>query len=124
MYMCVYVGVCVSGRYMSTDQQCVTRCPAGSFGSKETWQCEACPQGCAQCQDEQRCTRCLSTRKSALYLQNGQCLRQCTRLKADFHSIFVKEWTFSVHAVFVFGIQTGFSFLWPTVCITTVIHRC
>ncbi|XP_053474688.1 proprotein convertase subtilisin/kexin type 5 [Ictalurus furcatus] len=70
---------CVTGRYMSTDQQCVTRCPAGSFGSKETWQCEACPQGCAQCQDEQRCTRCLSTRKSALYLQNGQCLRQCTR---------------------------------------------
>ncbi|KAK3508672.1 hypothetical protein QTP70_003316 [Hemibagrus guttatus] len=70
---------CITGRYMTTDQQCVTRCPAGSFGSKESSQCEACPQGCAQCQDEQRCTRCLSTRKSALYLQNGQCVRQCSR---------------------------------------------
>ncbi|XP_066514007.1 proprotein convertase subtilisin/kexin type 5 [Hoplias malabaricus] len=70
---------CATGRYLSTEQLCVTRCPAGSFGSKESGQCEACPQGCAQCQDTQRCTRCQSTRKSALYLQNGQCVRQCSR---------------------------------------------
>ncbi|XP_053341402.1 proprotein convertase subtilisin/kexin type 5 [Clarias gariepinus] len=70
---------CVTGRYLSSDQQCVTRCPAGSFGNKESWQCEACPQGCAQCQDNQRCMRCLSTRKSSLYLLNGQCVRQCSR---------------------------------------------
>ncbi|KAF7688537.1 hypothetical protein HF521_013344 [Silurus meridionalis] len=70
---------CIAGRYMNTEQQCVTRCPAGSFGNKESWQCEACLQGCAQCQEMQRCTRCLSTHKSVLYLQNGQCVRQCSR---------------------------------------------
>ncbi|XP_036436898.1 proprotein convertase subtilisin/kexin type 5 [Colossoma macropomum] len=70
---------CITGRYLTVEQLCVTRCPVGSFGSKETGQCEACPQGCALCQDEQRCTRCLSTRKSILYLQNGQCVHQCSR---------------------------------------------
>ncbi|KAF5909462.1 proprotein convertase subtilisin/kexin type 5-like, partial [Clarias magur] len=75
-YQCT---TCVTGRYLSSDQQCMTRCPTGSFGNKETWKCEACPQGCAQCQDNQRCMRCLSTRKSSLYLLNGQCVRQCSR---------------------------------------------
>lgn len=113
---------------MSTDQQCVTRCPAGSFGSKETWQCEACPQGCAQCQDEQRCTRCLSTRKSALYLQNGQCLRQCTRLKADFHSIFVKEMDiFSARSVCIWNsdwIQLPLAYSLYHHCYTQMLILC
>ncbi|KAG9281847.1 proprotein convertase subtilisin/kexin type 5 [Astyanax mexicanus] len=69
----------LSGRYLTTEQLCVTRCPVGSFGNKESGQCEACPQGCSQCQDGQRCTRCLSTRKNALYLQSGQCVQQCSR---------------------------------------------
>ncbi|XP_062845264.1 proprotein convertase subtilisin/kexin type 5 [Trichomycterus rosablanca] len=70
---------CVTGRYLSTEQLCVTRCPAGSFGSTETGQCEACPQGCAQCLNEERCTRCISSRKNTFYLQDGQCVRQCSR---------------------------------------------
>ncbi|XP_035383608.1 proprotein convertase subtilisin/kexin type 5 [Electrophorus electricus] len=70
---------CISGRYMNADDLCVTRCPMGTFGSKKTGHCEPCAQGCAMCQDQQHCTRCLATRKSALYLQDGQCVRQCFR---------------------------------------------
>ncbi|KTF75021.1 hypothetical protein cypCar_00027139 [Cyprinus carpio] len=70
---------CIKGRYLNADQMCVVRCPTGSFGSKESGHCETCPQGCAQCQDEQLCTRCQAARKSPLYLQAGQCVRKCTR---------------------------------------------
>ncbi|XP_016148018.1 proprotein convertase subtilisin/kexin type 5-like [Sinocyclocheilus grahami] len=70
---------CVKGRYLNADQMCVVRCPTGGFGSKESGHCETCPQGCAQCQDEQLCTRCQSARKNPLYLQAGQCVRKCTR---------------------------------------------
>ncbi|XP_058630422.1 proprotein convertase subtilisin/kexin type 5 [Onychostoma macrolepis] len=70
---------CLKGQYLNADQMCVARCPAGSFGSKESGHCETCPQGCAQCQDEQLCTRCQSARKNPLYLQAGQCVRKCTR---------------------------------------------
>ncbi|XP_076844464.1 proprotein convertase subtilisin/kexin type 5 isoform X2 [Brachyhypopomus gauderio] len=70
---------CISGRYMNAEELCVTRCPMGSFGSKASGHCESCAQGCALCQDQQHCTRCLVTRKSALYLQDGLCVRQCSR---------------------------------------------
>jgi len=73
--------MCVLGLYLTADQMCVARCPTGRFGSKESGNCEICPQGCAQCQDEQLCTRCQSARKSPLYLQAGQCVRKCTRLE-------------------------------------------
>ncbi|XP_041915930.1 proprotein convertase subtilisin/kexin type 5 isoform X1 [Alosa sapidissima] len=69
---------CVKGRYLTPDQTCVLRCPVGHFGSRASGQCEVCSAGCAQCVSLQQCQRCQSTRRKQLYLQNGQCVQQCT----------------------------------------------
>uniref|UniRef100_A0A673ZZ54 Proprotein convertase subtilisin/kexin type 5-like n=1 Tax=Salmo trutta TaxID=8032 RepID=A0A673ZZ54_SALTR len=79
--VCVYsdriLPVLLPGRFLSAEQVCVLKCPASSFASRLSGVCEPCPRGCAQCVDEHRCTRCQVVRKAPLYLQDGQCVRQC-----------------------------------------------
>lgn len=65
------------GRFLTTQQTCVSKCPGGFFAGRLSGVCEACPPGCLQCVDAQRCSRCLSTRKTQLYLQDGQCVQEC-----------------------------------------------
>nr|XP_029512291.1 proprotein convertase subtilisin/kexin type 5-like [Oncorhynchus nerka] len=68
---------CAKGRFLSAEQVCVLKCPASSFAGRLSGVCEPCPRGCVQCVDEHRCTRCQVVRKAPLYLQDGQCVRQC-----------------------------------------------
>lgn len=67
------------GQFLTMQQTCVSKCPGGFFASRLSSVCEACPPGCLQCVDAQRCTRCQNTRKAPLFLQNGQCVKQCVR---------------------------------------------
>uniref|UniRef100_A0A8C8D0K2 P/Homo B domain-containing protein n=1 Tax=Oncorhynchus tshawytscha TaxID=74940 RepID=A0A8C8D0K2_ONCTS len=79
--VCVYsdriLPVLFPGRFLSAEQVCVLKCPASSFAGRLSGVCEPCPRGCVQCVDEHRCTRCQVVRKAPLYLQDGQCVRQC-----------------------------------------------
>lgn len=68
-----------AGQFLTTQQTCVSKCPGGSFAARLSGVCEACPRGCSQCVDAQHCTRCQSTRKAQLFLQDGQCVQQCVR---------------------------------------------
>ncbi|XP_028457908.1 proprotein convertase subtilisin/kexin type 5 [Perca flavescens] len=70
---------CAKGRFLTTQQTCVSKCPGGFFASRLSGVCEVCPPGCLQCVDAQHCTRCQSTRKAQLFLQAGQCVQQCVR---------------------------------------------
>ncbi|KAM3849392.1 proprotein convertase subtilisin/kexin type 5 [Diretmus argenteus] len=70
---------CIRGRFLTTQHTCVSKCPVGSFASRLSGVCENCPQGCVQCGGAQRCTRCQTTRKAPLFLQDGQCVQQCVR---------------------------------------------
>ncbi|XP_047425540.1 proprotein convertase subtilisin/kexin type 5 isoform X2 [Mugil cephalus] len=70
---------CATGRFLTTQQTCVSKCPAGFFASRPSGACEACPPGCSQCVDAQRCSRCQSTRRAQLYLQDGKCVQECDR---------------------------------------------
>ncbi|XP_067430805.1 proprotein convertase subtilisin/kexin type 5 [Thunnus thynnus] len=70
---------CAKGRFLTTQQMCVSKCPGGFFASRLSGVCEVCPAGCLQCVDGQHCTRCQSTRKAQLFLQDGQCVQQCVR---------------------------------------------
>ncbi|KAM6984828.1 proprotein convertase subtilisin/kexin type 5 [Aplochiton taeniatus] len=70
---------CTKGHFLTGDQTCVSKCPAGSFPSRPSGVCETCPPGCVQCAGAQRCTRCLATRKAPLFLQDGACVHQCQR---------------------------------------------
>ncbi|XP_045923579.1 proprotein convertase subtilisin/kexin type 5-like [Micropterus dolomieu] len=70
---------CAKGRFLTTQHTCVSKCPGSFFASRLSGVCEACPPGCLQCVDAQHCTRCQSTRKAQLLLQDGQCVQQCLR---------------------------------------------
>uniref|UniRef100_A0A4W6C5K8 Proprotein convertase subtilisin/kexin type 5a n=1 Tax=Lates calcarifer TaxID=8187 RepID=A0A4W6C5K8_LATCA len=70
---------CVKGQFLTPQQTCVSKCPGGFFASRPNGVCEACPPGCLQCVDAQHCTRCQSTRKAQLFLQDGQCVQHCVR---------------------------------------------
>nr|XP_019937280.1 PREDICTED: proprotein convertase subtilisin/kexin type 5-like [Paralichthys olivaceus] len=70
---------CAKGHFLTTQQTCVSKCPGGFFASRLSGVCAACPPGCLQCVDTHRCTRCQSTRKAPLFLQDGQCVQQCVR---------------------------------------------
>ncbi|CAB1448387.1 unnamed protein product [Pleuronectes platessa] len=70
---------CATGQFLTTQRTCVSKCPGGFFASRLSGVCAACPPGCLQCADAHRCTRCLSTRKAPLFLQDGQCVQQCVR---------------------------------------------
>uniref|UniRef100_A0A8P4K715 Proprotein convertase subtilisin/kexin type 5a n=1 Tax=Dicentrarchus labrax TaxID=13489 RepID=A0A8P4K715_DICLA len=70
---------CAKGRFLTAQQTCVSKCPGGFFASRLSGVCEACPPGCLQCVDAQHCTRCQSTRKAPLFLQDGQCVQECVR---------------------------------------------
>ncbi|XP_035996608.1 proprotein convertase subtilisin/kexin type 5 [Fundulus heteroclitus] len=70
---------CGKGRFLTMQQTCVSKCPAGFFAERLSGMCEACPQGCLQCVDAQRCSRCQGSRKAPLFLQNGQCVTACVR---------------------------------------------
>lgn len=72
-----------AGRFLTAQQTCVSKCPAGFFASRLSGVCEACPPGCLQCADAQHCTRCQSIRKAQLFLQDGQCVQQCLRWAAN-----------------------------------------
>lgn len=65
------------GRFLTAQQTCVSKCPAGFFASGVTSACEACPPGCAQCADSRGCVRCQSARKAQLFLQDGRCVSEC-----------------------------------------------
>lgn len=67
------------GRFLTTQQTCVSKCPGGFFASRLSGVCESCPPGCLQCVDAQRCSRCQSTRKAQYFLQDGQCVQECVR---------------------------------------------
>ncbi|XP_062399560.1 proprotein convertase subtilisin/kexin type 5-like isoform X2 [Sardina pilchardus] len=67
---------CDSGRFLSRHQQCVRRCPAGSFGNETSRRCEECVSGCGQCEDAQSCQRCQSS-PVQLYLSHGRCVPEC-----------------------------------------------
>ncbi|XP_061589572.1 LOW QUALITY PROTEIN: proprotein convertase subtilisin/kexin type 5 [Cololabis saira] len=68
---------CGKGRFLTAQQTCVSKCPAGFFAGRLSGACEACPPGCSQCVDAQRCSRCLSTHQAQLFLQDGQCVEEC-----------------------------------------------
>ncbi|XP_034997609.2 proprotein convertase subtilisin/kexin type 5 [Hippoglossus stenolepis] len=70
---------CAKGQFLTTQQTCVSKCPGGFFASRLSGVCAVCPPGCLQCADAHRCTRCQSTRKAPLFLQDGQCVQQCVR---------------------------------------------
>ncbi|KAM6976267.1 proprotein convertase subtilisin/kexin type 5 [Tautogolabrus adspersus] len=70
---------CPKGQFLTTQQTCVSKCPGGFFASRLSGVCEACPEGCVLCVDSQHCSRCQSTRKAQLFLQDGQCVQQCAR---------------------------------------------
>ncbi|XP_029372303.1 proprotein convertase subtilisin/kexin type 5 [Echeneis naucrates] len=70
---------CAKGQFLTTQQTCVSKCPGGFFASQLSAVCESCPPGCLQCQDGRHCTRCQSTRKAQLFLQDGHCVQQCVR---------------------------------------------
>ncbi|XP_067340936.1 proprotein convertase subtilisin/kexin type 5 isoform X1 [Channa argus] len=70
---------CAQGQFLTTQKTCVSKCPGGSFASRLMGVCMACPTGCLQCVDAQHCTRCQTTRRPPLFLQNGQCVQQCVR---------------------------------------------
>ncbi|XP_028273367.1 proprotein convertase subtilisin/kexin type 5 [Parambassis ranga] len=70
---------CANGRFLTAQQTCVSKCPGGSFASRLSGACEPCPPGCLQCVDAQRCSRCQSTRRAQLLLQDGQCVQECVR---------------------------------------------
>ncbi|XP_037547912.1 proprotein convertase subtilisin/kexin type 5 [Nematolebias whitei] len=70
---------CGKGRFLTTQQTCVSKCPVGFFASRQSGVCEACPQGCLQCFSAQRCSRCQSFPKALFFLQNGQCVPECIR---------------------------------------------
>ncbi|CAL8278916.1 unnamed protein product [Merluccius merluccius] len=76
---------CVKGRFLTAQQTCVTKCPPGSFeDATHGARCQACAQGCVQCEDAQRCVRCQPARKAAVapppwLLQDGTCVHQCDR---------------------------------------------
>lgn len=80
---CVFVFFLPPGLFLTAQQTCVSKCPGGFFASRLSGVCEACPPGCLQCVDAQHCTRCQSTRKAPLFLQGGQCVRQCVRSGAS-----------------------------------------
>ncbi|XP_063049504.1 proprotein convertase subtilisin/kexin type 5-like, partial [Engraulis encrasicolus] len=67
---------CGQGNFLSPDQRCVRRCPAGSFGNESSWRCEECVAGCTQCRDAHSCQRC-QTSPAELYLQSGRCVPEC-----------------------------------------------
>ncbi|KAJ8402031.1 hypothetical protein AAFF_G00372660 [Aldrovandia affinis] len=70
---------CVRGRFLTAQQMCVGKCPAGRFGSGASGRCELCPHACAQCVDQGQCLRCHSGHRNPLYLQNGLCVHECER---------------------------------------------
>ncbi|XP_014834699.1 PREDICTED: proprotein convertase subtilisin/kexin type 5-like [Poecilia mexicana] len=70
---------CGKGRFLTMQQTCVSKCSAGFFASQLSGVCEACPQGCSLCADARRCSRCQSSRRAPLFLQNGQCVTECVR---------------------------------------------
>ncbi|XP_013861969.1 proprotein convertase subtilisin/kexin type 5 [Austrofundulus limnaeus] len=71
--------ICGKGRFLTAQQTCASKCPAGFFASRLSGVCEACPQGCLQCSSAQRCSRCQSFPKALLFLQNGRCVPECIR---------------------------------------------
>lgn len=79
----VYSFLSPPGRFLTTQQTCVSKCPGGFFASRLSGVCEVCPVGCLQCVDAQHCTRCQSTRKAQLFLQDGQCVQECVRSGAN-----------------------------------------
>lgn len=80
------------GRFLTTQQTCVSKCPGGFFGSHLSSVCEACPPGCLQCADAQHCVRCQTTRKVQLFLQDGQCVSECVRWGISFRAFFLYKW--------------------------------
>ncbi|KAG7499791.1 proprotein convertase subtilisin/kexin type 5-like [Solea senegalensis] len=70
---------CAKGQFLTTQQTCVSKCPAAFFANRRIGACEACSPGCVQCVDTQHCSRCQNSRKAQLFLQDGQCVQQCDR---------------------------------------------
>ncbi|XP_068615246.1 proprotein convertase subtilisin/kexin type 5-like, partial [Brachionichthys hirsutus] len=66
---------CFSGRFLTAQQTCVSRCPPGAFANKTSSQCDDCSTGCVLCQDGRQCQRC----RSGLHLQDGKCVAECRR---------------------------------------------
>ncbi|XP_034396742.1 proprotein convertase subtilisin/kexin type 5-like [Cyclopterus lumpus] len=66
---------CYSGRFLTSHQTCLPRCPSGTFANQASSRCEDCSKGCVMCQDAQQCQRC----RSGLNLHNGVCVVDCQR---------------------------------------------
>lgn len=85
------VSLPLPGRFLTAQQTCVSKCPAGFFASWPSAACEACPPGCLQCADAEHCIRCLSTRKAQLFLQDGQCVAECDRWGVVYGDVTISE---------------------------------
>ncbi|XP_061733261.1 proprotein convertase subtilisin/kexin type 5-like [Nerophis ophidion] len=70
---------CAKGRFLTSQQTCVSKCPGAFFGGRLSGECEPCPAGCLHCLDSERCTRCLNHPRAPFFLQDGQCLQKCVR---------------------------------------------
>lgn len=67
------------GRFLTLQQTCVSKCPTGFFASRLSGVCEECPPGCLQCVNAELCSRCLNSRRTLLFLQDGKCVQECVR---------------------------------------------
>ncbi|CAN9513173.1 unnamed protein product [Ophioblennius macclurei] len=66
---------CHPDRFLTAEQNCVVRCPTGTFGNEASGKCEDCVAGCSTCQDAKKCQWC----RDKLYLHDGACVEECPR---------------------------------------------
>ncbi|XP_077377227.1 proprotein convertase subtilisin/kexin type 5b isoform X4 [Festucalex cinctus] len=66
---------CHKGNFLTSDQTCVTRCPASTFVNVTSGRCDACAEDCVACHGADACQRC----QVGLYLQHAACVLQCER---------------------------------------------
>ncbi|XP_061623990.1 proprotein convertase subtilisin/kexin type 5b isoform X1 [Phyllopteryx taeniolatus] len=66
---------CHQGAFLTSDQTCVSRCPASTFANVTSGRCDSCADGCVACHGADACQRC----RAGLYMQHAACVLQCDR---------------------------------------------
>ncbi|KAJ0067867.1 hypothetical protein NL108_011448, partial [Boleophthalmus pectinirostris] len=66
---------CPPDQFLTSEQSCSSRCPAGTFSNRTSGRCEECSRGCVACERPLQCLRC----HHGLVLQDGACVENCLR---------------------------------------------